>query len=110
MRDQSGQQLLVIPIEFLQKGHVSHFGFVERQVASTYVEEGSIYSGDMPVNLDDPVFAGEVVFVRAGELLLVRLASRRIAIGTANLFVLQMGRSSPAHRHKGLGPNTNIDQ
>jgi hypothetical protein len=66
VRDESGQRLLVIPIDFMQGGLVDTYAYIADQVRCAYVEEGDLFDAGRALNLHETVHAGEVRFRRKG--------------------------------------------
>jgi hypothetical protein len=65
--DEAKQQLLLLPIDYLEIGHVSTFAFVMQQIAFCYEEEGMLQNSDESnVVLAAQVHAGQDCFLRAG--------------------------------------------
>lgn len=67
IRDDSGQQLLVVPIEFLRQGRVQNYGYVQQQLGAAWAEPGHLSCPDgTPAPLDGTAVAGNLTFRRAG--------------------------------------------
>lgn len=65
--DESGQQLLVVPIQFLRLGRVQKYSYVQQQVEATWREPGHLVRADGTAALaDDTAIAGKLTFRRAG--------------------------------------------
>lgn len=69
VRDESGQCLLVLPIEFMQDGLVDTYSYVAEQVRCCYVDDGDLFDAGHAVDLHETVRAGEVRFCRKGEFI-----------------------------------------
>lgn len=60
IRDDSGQQLLVVPIAFLRQGRVQSYGYVQQQLGAAWAEPGHL------ICPDGTAVAGNLTFRRAG--------------------------------------------
>ncbi len=67
--DRSGQQLLVVSIEFLRQGMVNNFGYVLQCIHMAYVVSGGHMRNDQGIALDplDAVTPGRFVYWNDGK-------------------------------------------
>lgn len=69
--DESGQQLVVIPIRFVASGQTDSFRYVYEQIRFCYDESGLLYDSTLsgPISESERVRPGRYTFRRDGELL-----------------------------------------
>ncbi|PWN86673.1 hypothetical protein FA10DRAFT_270043 [Acaromyces ingoldii] len=68
--DQENNRLVGLSIEFMRKGHVLTWEYVEQTLSACIKEEGTICSVDgTHLDREQPPATGTYLFVRSGELI-----------------------------------------
>ena len=63
-----GARIAVLPLEFMQRGHVCHWDYIFRVIQDCIIEPGSVQTlSGSPVDTASAVNAGPYTFIRLGK-------------------------------------------